>query len=203
MRSTPGILPYLRIRTATVFDKPGWGAPPSLGFVADVSVRPARPADAELIAHVQLTTWGGAYAKVLPPVALELPLEQVAAVWLNSIENTPSPRHRVLVALEGSELVGFLASEPASEDDLATEISAFLVEPRWGRRGHGSRLLAAAVEHWRGDGSSVAVHWAFEADTVLIGFLESAGWGFDGLGRGLDTGARVVPQRRLHVDITG
>jgi GNAT superfamily N-acetyltransferase len=174
--------------------------------VADVSVRPARPADAELIARVQLLTWSSAYASVLPASALELPLEQVAAVWLNSIENAPSPRHRVLVALDGGELVGFLASQPSADEELVpsdvSEISAFLVEPRWGRRGHGSRLLAAAVEHWRGDGSSVAVHWAFEADTVLTAFLESAGWGFDGFGRGLDTGARVVPQRRLHADIT-
>jgi GNAT superfamily N-acetyltransferase len=173
--------------------------------VADVSVRPARPADAELIARVQLLTWSTAYTAVLPPSALELPLEQVAAVWLNSLENAPSPQHRVLVALDGSELVGFLASEPSTDQDLTpavSEISALLVEPRWGRRGHGSRLLAAAVEHWRGDGSSVATHWAFEADIVLTAFLESAGWGFDGLGRGLDTGARVVPQRRLHADIT-
>jgi GNAT superfamily N-acetyltransferase len=174
--------------------------------VADVSVRPARPADAELIARVQLLTWEAAYSTLLPVSALGLPLDQVAAVWLNSIENPPSPRHRVLVALDGGELVGFLASEPASDDDLVpattSEISAFLVEPRWGRRGHASRLLAAAVEHWRGDGSSLAVHWAFEADTVLTGLLESAGWGFDGLGRGLDTGPRVVPQRRLHADIS-
>jgi GNAT superfamily N-acetyltransferase len=173
--------------------------------VADVSVRPARPADAELIARVQLLTWEAAYATLLPPSALSLPLDQVAAVWLNSIENPPSGRHRVLVALDNGELVGFLASEPTSDEDLSadvSEISAFLVEPRWGRRGHASRLLAAAVEHWRGDGSSVAVHWAFEADTVLTAFLESAGWGFDGLGRGLDTGARVVPQRRLHADIS-
>jgi GNAT superfamily N-acetyltransferase len=173
--------------------------------VADVSVRPARPADAELIARVQLLTWKSAYSSLLPPEALDLPLVQVAAVWLNSIENAPSPRHRVLVALDGGELVGLLASEPAADDDLSadvSEISAFLVEPRWGRRGHGSRLLAAAVEHWRGDGSATAVHWAFEADTVLTAFLESAGWGFDGLGRGLDTGARVVPQRRMHADVS-
>lgn len=173
--------------------------------MADVSVRPARPADAELIARVQLLTWKSAYSSLLPPEALDLPLVQVAAVWLNSIENAPSPRHRVLVALDGGELVGLLASEPAADDDLSadvSEISAFLVEPRWRRRGHGSRLLAAAVEHWRGDGSATAVHWAFEADTVLTAFLESAGWGFDGLGRGLDTGARVVPQRRMHADVS-
>ena len=161
--------------------------------MADVSVRPARPADAEHVAHVQLTTWEQAYARLVGP--LEVPLEQVAAVWLNAIEAPPSPRHLLLVAVDGGSVVGFAASEPAEE---GAELTALMVDPRWGRRGHGSRLLAACVEHWRSDGAEVGLHWAFEADTVVTTFLESAGWAYDGLGRGLDTGSRVLPQRRLH-----
>lgn len=170
-----------------------------------MSVRPAGPEDAERVARVQLSTWQTAYGDFLPAEALDLPLVQVAAVWLNAIEAPPSPQHRVLVALEQAELVGFAASEPATDDDLdatqTVELSALLVEPRWGRRGHGSRLLAASVDHWRGDGATVAVTWAFETDAVMTAFLESAGWGFDGLGRGLDTGPRLVHQRRLHTDL--
>jgi GNAT superfamily N-acetyltransferase len=159
--------------------------------VADVSVRPARPADAELIARVQQSTWSQAYASLVGE--LVVPLEQVAAVWLNAIEAPPSPHHRVLVALDGGSVVGFATSEPAAE---GVELTALMVEPRWGRRGHGSRLLQASAEHW--SSFEVAVTWVFEADTVLSGFLQSAGWDFDGLGRGLDTGQRVVPQRRMH-----
>lgn len=174
--------------------------------MADVSVRPARASDAERVAHLQLGTWQAAYADLLPPAALQLPLEQVAAVWLNAIEAPPSPRHRVLVADERGEVVGFAASEPATDDDLTpeqtAELTAFLVEPRWGRRGHGSRLLAACVEHWRGDGSTLGVTWVFDSDAVTAGFLTSAGWAADGLGRGLETGPRVVRQRRWHADIT-
>ncbi|MCW2601635.1 MAG: family N-acetyltransferase [Frankiales bacterium] len=157
------------------------------------------------MAHLQLLTWRSTYGDLLPADALDLPLEQVAAIWLNAIEAPPSSRHRVLVALEQAELVGFAASEPATDDDLdaaqTVELSELLVEPRWGRRGHGSRLLAASVDHWRGDGMTLAVTWALEADTVMTAFLESAGWGFDGLGRGLDTGPRVVHQRRLHTEL--
>ncbi len=174
--------------------------------MADVSVRPARPEDAERVARVQLATWAAAYRDLLPAETLALPLEQVAAVWLNAIEAPPSPRHRLLVACEQAELVGFAASEPATDTDVdglsTVELTAFLVEPRWGRRGHGSRLLAASVDHWRGDGQTVAVHWAFESDAATTGFLTSAGWGPDGLGRGLDTGPQVVRQRRFHADIT-
>ena len=144
---------------------------------------------------MQQSTWEQAYASLVGP--LDVPLEQVAAVWLNAIEAPPSPEHRVLVALDGGALVGFAASEPASDDEV--ELTALMVEPRWGRRGHGSRLLQASVEHWGSYPTAVA--WCFEADTVLSGFLESAGWAFDGLGRGLEAGDRVVRQRRLHTAI--
>ncbi|MCW2622417.1 MAG: family N-acetyltransferase, partial [Frankiales bacterium] len=109
-----------------------------------------------------------AYADLLPPDALDLPEVQVAAVWLHAIEAPDSPRHRVLVAMDRHELVGFAASTPATDEDLdpatTAELSALLVLPRWGRRGHGSRLVAAAVDHWRGDGTATAVMWAWEED---------------------------------------
>ena len=173
--------------------------------MADVSVRPARPADAERVARVQLQTWRAAYADLLPAAALALPEEQVAAVWLNAVEAPASPRHRVLVALEGAELVGFLAGTPAGDEGLTaastTEVTALLVLPGRGRRGHGSRLLAAAVDGWRADGVETAVLWAWERDAPTRAFLASAGWAPDGATRGLDTGERVEPQLRLHTDV--
>jgi len=163
--------------------------------VADLSVRPARPDDAELVARVQQSTWSQAYAELVG--ALDVPLEQIAAVWLHAIEAPPSREHRLLVALDGGSVVGFAASEPVSATEV--ELTALMVEPRWGRRGHGSRLVQASVEHW--SSFSFASTWVFESDTVMSGFLESAGWAFDGLSRGLDTGPRVVPQRRLHTSL--
>jgi GNAT superfamily N-acetyltransferase len=173
--------------------------------MAEVSVRPARPGDAERVARVQLATWRTAYRDLLPPDALGLPEEQVAALWLRAVEVPPSPRHRVLVALDGLELVGFAASAPAEDDDVdgatTAELTALLVEPRWGRRGHGSRLLAAAVDGWRGDGGTAAVAWVWERDTATRDLLTSAGWAPDGTARGLDTGPRVERQLRLHTSL--
>ncbi len=173
--------------------------------MADASVRPARPADAERVARVQLSTWRTAYADLLPATALALPEEQAAALWLHAVESPATPRHRVLVALQRDELVGFLAGAPPEDDDLdaaaSVEVAALLVEPRWGRRGHGSRLLAAAVQGWQDDGVQVAVTWAWEADDASRGFLAAAGWEPDGRARGLDTGAGVRRQLRLHVDV--
>lgn len=174
--------------------------------MADVSVRPARPPDAERVARVQLGTWRTAYADLLPAEALELPEVQAAAVWLNAVEAPASTRHRVLVAHERDELVGFLASAPADDDDLdaamTAEVTALLVEPRWGRRGHGSRLLAASVEGWRADGAGTAVAWVWERDPATRAFLAAAGWEPDGRSRGLDTGVRIQHQLRYHVDVS-
>jgi len=173
--------------------------------MADVSVRPARPPDAERVARVQLSTWSTAYATLLPPAVLELPEEQAAALWLHAVEAPLSPRHRLLVAFERDELVGFAAAGPAEDDDLdpatTTEVTALLVEPRWGRRGHGSRLLAAGVDGWRADGVETAVTWVWERDPASRSFLASAGWVPDGRSRGLDTGAKVQSQVRYHVDV--
>ena len=173
--------------------------------MADVSVRPARPLDAERIARVQLSTWRTAYSDLLPAEALDLPEEQVAAMWLHAVEAPPTPRHVVLVAMERDELVGFAASVPAADEDVdpatTAELSTLLVEPRWGRRGHGARLVAASVDGWRQDGCTTAVTWAWERDPATRSFLESAGWALDGLARGLDTGPRVQRQVRFHTDL--
>ncbi len=166
--------------------------------MADVSVRPARPADAERVAHLQLTTWREAYP-FLPAEALDVPLDQAAALWLRAIEVPPSAQHRWLVAMERDELVGFAASEPAEPG--TAELTALLVEPRWGRRGHGARLVAATVDHWRGDGVTLAQHWAWAVDAATRAFLVSAGWDRDGATRELDLGERTESQVRFHTSL--
>jgi GNAT superfamily N-acetyltransferase len=169
--------------------------------VADVSVRPARPEDAERVARVQLSTWRTAYADLLPAEALDVPEVQAAALWLGAVESPPTPTHRLLVAMERDELVGFAASGPAEDPQGAVELLTLLVEPRWGRRGHASRLVAASVESWRTDGFTTAVAWSWERDPATRGFLTGSGWEPDGATRGLDTGDRVEHQLRFHTDL--
>lgn len=177
--------------------------------MADVSVRPARPEDAEEIGRIQIVTWQVGYAKLLPAAVLEsLSAEQAAGLWRDAITAPPSSRHHVLVAMEQEWTVGFAATGPAADlqpedpEPLTTaELSPMLVEPRWGRRGHGSRLLAAAVDHARGDGMTRGIVWIPEADTASRDFYTSAGWAPDGLARALDTGAGELREIRLHVSL--
>lgn len=180
-------------------------------------VRPARPDDAGEIARIQLSTWRSAYRRMLPRQVLDdLSADWMAERWHDAIESPPSARHQVLVAIEQAEqsyLVGFAAAGPADEAALApgeqrpgtgddvVAVTDLLVEPRWGRRGHGSRLLAACVDHWRDGGFDTAVAWAYQRDTAMIKFLTGAGWAPDGASRALDVDNLLVPQVRLHVSL--
>jgi GNAT superfamily N-acetyltransferase len=175
--------------------------------VADVSVRLAQPGDVPEIARVQVETWRTAYTSILPAEVLDtLSVEAAEPAWLAAVREPPSPRHHVLVALEQQRVVGFAAVAPVDDledgdpDPEATvQIGPLLVEPRWGRRGHGSRLLAALIDHARDDGMVRAVTWIPTADSASLDFLRSAGWEPDGYARALETGAGEVRELRLHV----
>jgi GNAT superfamily N-acetyltransferase len=175
--------------------------------VADVSVRPARPDDVADIARIQVDTWRTAYRNLLPaPVVESLSTAQAQPAWADAVSAPPTSRHRVLVAQEQASVVGFAAVAPAdaTEDGLpdtdgTAQIAPLLVEPRWGRRGHGSRLLAAVVDHARADGFLQLVTWVPSGDGASLAFFRSAGWDTDGYARVLDTGAGEVREIRLHV----
>jgi GNAT superfamily N-acetyltransferase len=195
----------------------------ALGFV-----RLARLDDAGEIASIQLTTWRVAYKRLLPQRVLDqLDEEWITRQWRDAIASPPTPRHRVLVAVEqaveqigspaagtaSAYVVGFAASGPADEAALAPDedhtslgdtvaaVTDLLIEPRWGRRGHGSRLLAASVDLWRTDGFATAVAWTFVDDRVTGGFLQGAGWAPDGASRALDVDDLLIPQVRWHVSV--
>jgi GNAT superfamily N-acetyltransferase len=174
--------------------------------MADVSVRAAGADDVDEIGRLQVDTWRYGYRDILPAAVLDaLDATGAASAWRDAVTAPPSPRHHVLVALEQQWQVGFVAIAPADglepedpEPTTTATIGPLLVEPRWGRRGHGSRLLAAAVDHARADGMTRAVTWIPEADTASKEFFVSAGWAPDGLARGLDTGAGELREIRLH-----
>lgn len=159
-------------------------------------VRPARSADAQEIARVQLSTWRTAYTHVLPaPVLAALDEQSAAQSWLEAIRNPPTAGHHVLVGVERDEAVGFVAFTVFG---ATADIGPLLVEPRWGRRGNGSRMLAAATDIARDGGATKAVAWIPQADAVSGAFFEGSGWGPDGRVRILDTGAGELREICLH-----
>ncbi|ASO19412.1 GNAT superfamily N-acetyltransferase [Actinoalloteichus hoggarensis] len=176
--------------------------------MAHAAVRPALPADAPEIARIQCDTWRTAYTRILPAAVLdELDVTAVEASWREAIDDD---RAAVLIATEGDWTVGFCvvgaapAEETAGADgvpapDVAETglIASLLVEPRWGRRGHGGRLLLAAGEELRAAGARRGIVWVPIADAASLAFYKLAGWAPDGLSRTLDTGDRTVRELRL------
>ncbi|MFC4584573.1 GNAT family N-acetyltransferase [Sphaerisporangium corydalis] len=194
--------------------------------MADVGVRAARREDVPAVTSTQIRAWRVAYRDVLPEGQLDQMTgpsaeEMWSHQWEEAVVAPPTRRHRLLVAVEtedalaslasghgepgGQRVVGMASHAPAEDPDLdpdtTAELLTLLVDPDHVRRGHGSRLLNATVDHLREDGVATVVTWAFADDKPMIGFLTSAGWGPDEAERVLDMD-RPVRMIRLTTDIS-
>jgi GNAT superfamily N-acetyltransferase len=177
-------------------------------------VRAARGSDAPALADLQLGCWQEAYAGVLPAGSLAAMAdrrEEIVEQWRASAADPPGPRYHVLVAVAGgTELVGSAALGPAEESpDLnpaaVGELLVLQVAAAHRRAGHGSRLLAAGVDHLREDGFVRGLLWVDDTDLATAGLLRASGWAPDGTTRTLDLdgdGAVLVRQARWHTDLT-
>jgi GNAT superfamily N-acetyltransferase len=178
------------------------------GPTADVSVRVAWADDADAIAAVQVRAWPELYAGLLPAEAFPADVEALAARWRQSLARPADARNRVLVALERNRVVGFALTLPAADPDCDPvadgELAEVTLDPAERAKGHGSRLLQAAVDTLAADRFSRAVTWVNSADDALRTFLTDAGWALDTAHRELDldgTGETTVKQVRLHTAI--
>ncbi|WP_061299978.1 GNAT family N-acetyltransferase [Herbidospora cretacea] len=203
-----------------------------------MGVRPARLEDVDAVTSTQIRAWKHGYRDFLPPGPLQQMTGPAAEKmwrrqWDEAILSPPSPRHRVLVAVErvvpdteewralgpggvlaalptaneraSDRVVGLASHGPAEDPDLhpgfTAELLTLLVDPNHIRRGHGSRLLNATVDHLRDDNYSSVVTWVFAENYAMLGFLESAGWGEDMAERVLDMG-RPIRMVRMTTDIS-
>lgn len=178
------------------------------GPTADVSVRVAWADDATAIAAVQVRAWAQQYADLLPSGTVPDSVEPVAEAWRASLARSSDARNRVLVALERNRVVGFAVATPASDPDCDPiadgELAELVVDTDEQGKGHGSRLLQAAVETLQADRFTRAVCWTIASDDARRAFLVGAGWAPDSAHRELDldgTGSTTVKQVRLHTSL--
>lgn len=177
--------------------------------MAIAAVRAAARPDVDEIVRIQADTWRVAYADLVPAAALdELSGPDARRAWAGAVD--AGDGYHVLVATEGEWTVGFCAAaaaRPPAADAARerppvgpehwAEIGALLVEPRWGRRGHGGRLLAEAARALRAAGAVYGLAWVPEADEASRRFYARTGWEPDGQVRALDTGDRRLREIRL------
>ncbi|MDQ3904927.1 MAG: GNAT family N-acetyltransferase [Actinomycetota bacterium] len=171
------------------------------------AVRRATVQDAPTLAALHRVTWRAAYSALLPPGTLdELDTPQLEQAWAATVEGGVT----VLIATEGADPVGFVVAGPAPEDDVAAAdgtmppdaahtvlVSTLLVEPRWARRGHGGRLLAAAATVLREAGAARGIAWVPAEDPASLNFYRHAGWAPDGTVRTLDANGRALREIRV------
>jgi L-amino acid N-acyltransferase YncA len=166
--------------------------------MARASVRPAARSDVDEIVRIQAATWRVAYGGLVPDTAIgRLYHPDSRRAWAEAV--TAGTGFHVFVATEGDQAVGFCAAAhyAAETGPGIAEIGTLLVEPRWGRRGHGGRLLAAATEALRGYGAERGQAWVPEADAASRRFYARAGWAADGAVRTLETGDGTLREVRL------
>jgi GNAT superfamily N-acetyltransferase len=175
---------------------------------ADVSVRVAWADDAEAIAAIQARAWATSYAGLVPATG-ELREADFAQLWHDALTRPADARQRALVALERNRVVGFAITTPATDPDCdeATdgELMELTVDAAERGRGHGSRLVQAAVDTLVADRFTRAVTWLVADDDALRAFLTESGWAPDGAHRTLDldgSGATQVRQVRLHTALS-
>lgn len=170
---------------------------------ADVSVRPATPADVEAIAILQLDSWRNALGT---EAVAGLDSAAIAASWRQAVSTPPDPRSRVLVALTGSHVVGFSAAAPEPHpagEPWTVEVLALEVDPAHQRQGHGSRLLAAQVDLARERGATSLAAWMLQRDEIRLAFLTGAGLHEVGLRRRLQVPGGEVEEIKLTATLGG
>jgi GNAT superfamily N-acetyltransferase len=180
--------------------------------MALAGVRVATVDDVLTLTALHRTVWQAAYSELLPPSTLDL-LDacQVQQAWTDTVKGGAT----VLIATEGDHPVGFLVAGSAPADEVAAAdgtlpsdaartvlVSTLLVEPRWGRRGHGGRLLATAATTLRDAGATRGVVWVLAEDPASLSFYRRAGWNPDGTARTLDAHGRPLRELRVTGPLT-
>lgn len=181
------------------------------GPLADAAVRTGRPSDAPAVGLVQAAVWQHAYADLLSPEVLDaLEGPRFASVWRRSLESPPTPRHRLLVATAGPQVVGYVGLGPAGDEPgLEHGVTGMLydagVHPGARRAGHGSRLLNAAVDTLRASFEEVraVAAWVLADAEGTRAFLQGAGFAPDGAWRDrvVDDDGRTAREVRLVTDL--
>ena len=175
----------------------------------DTSVRPAVPGDESAISALQ---WGAWRALLTGEelAAQGLSEERLRAGWEAALSSPRPASAALVVALHGNSVVGFALAGPDDEAGadrgqsgaaggppgaapaqtggvpaaVPTQIYELVVEPRFCRSGHGSRMLAAVADLV---GGAMRV-WIDARDEARQRFFSSAGFAPAGAGRTIGDG---------------
>ena len=150
----PGETAHRRARHSQLCAEPG-----TMGGMDEITIRPARPADASGIARLDVETWRTTYAGVLSAAYLVgLSERRREAGWRSTILHEPG-NVRVAVDARG-EVQGFGSCGPNRGDPpFAGEVFTLYVAPDRQNRGIGRRLLVTLFRRLVALGRNSAIVW--------------------------------------------
>jgi len=162
-----------------------------------VTIRPAGPDDAARIAQVDVLSWQGAYAGLLPADLLAgLEPRGRAARWESML--TSSPEKHVLLAEQGPYTLGFASYGPSGDEDadaFTSELYAMYLDPAaWG---HGvARRLMRTVLAEVPAGKPMTM-WVPDGNDRAFRFYRRHGFHPDGVERLEDFAGHPLRELRL------
>ena len=134
-----------------------------------LTIRAARPDDAETLFVLHRESAMTAYVEVFPPDLYRFPDAQMRKVWAEALRSEDTS---VLIAERAGSPVGFATASPGWLRNL------FVLPPEWGR-GAGAALHDEALALLRRHGA-IAQLWVLEANGRARRFYEARGWRDDG-----------------------
>jgi GNAT superfamily N-acetyltransferase len=153
-------------------------------------LRPVADADLLTIGDLHYRSRASAYAEILSPEALSSGSPEFMGEWWAERWKWERDTHRMTVAVDGADLVGFSYVGPSPEDGVR-ELYAIHVDPAHIGAGVGKLLMVDALAHL-GDH---AVLWVLEGNARARRFYERGGWSADGATR--DDAIGGEPTRQL------
>ncbi len=132
-----------------------------------ISIRRARPADAQAIGEIHAAVWRSTYAGILPDAYLAgLSAQRLAGFYQRAVLDRREG-HAVFVAVAGgaeaageATVVGFASGGRARRPGMADgEVETLYLLEDWRERGAGRRLMRAMSAHLRAVGCRSAMLW--------------------------------------------
>ncbi|GIJ47041.1 N-acetyltransferase [Virgisporangium aliadipatigenens] len=164
-------------------------------------IRRATADDVQGIATVQVRSWQAAYRGQLPQAFLDaLVPEQRFAHWDHYVGLADWPRTGTLVAVDGSEVVGFVQFSPSAEPDTGDLNAIYVLPSAWGT-GAGRGLMAGTVAAFAEAGFRRATLWVLESNERARRFYAAAGWAPDGVEQQDTVAGVLVNEVRYAVDL--
>lgn len=146
-----------------------------------ITIRKAEPKDANILGHIQVTSWRSAFRNIASDDYLDnmVSAEHQAEDWK---EILPDSEQIVFVAETENKLVGYAWAH--NEDDESIEWDSELISmhilPEYKRQGIGRRLFAAVASQLKEQGCKSVYLWVLEENHPSRKFYEALGGQYAG-----------------------